>query len=134
MANTTRRQNVIHKDGSQVVRQPWLHISKIGESFPYISTSGCSYPYTTDENPSSAGLRDTAAIEMAQPDGKTFRIFDSKYEQLMLDNYVCQIICRKEMLVADDDPCTDCEPLDQRDLHIGFQQMIDAGTVRVMDA
>lgn len=123
----------INKDGNQVVRQPWLRINKLGERVPYISTTGTSYPYSTDADPSSAALCDTAGIEMGQPDGKTFTIFDSKYEQLMLDNYFGQIICRKATIVADDDPYIDRVPLDLRDWHTGLQQMIDAGAIKKCD-
>ena len=123
----------INKDGNQVVRQPWLRINKLGERVPYISTTGRSYPYTTDADPSSAALCDTAGIEMGQPNGKTYCIFDSKYEQLMLDNYFGQIICRKATIVAEDDPYIDRVPADLRDWHTGFQQMIDAGAIKKCD-
>ena len=123
----------INKDGNQVVRQPWLRINKLGERVPYISTTGRSYPYTTDADPSSAALCDTAGIEMGQPNGKTYCVFDSKYEQLMLDNYFGQIICRKATIVAEDDPYIDRVPADLRDWHTGFQQMIDAGAIKKCD-
>lgn len=123
----------INKDGNQVVRQPWLRINKLGRRVPFISTSATSYPYSTDASPSSAGLCDTAAIEMSQPDGKTFCIFDSKYEQLMLDNYFGQIICRKAKIVAEDDPYIDRVPVDLRDWRIGFEQMVDAGAIKKCD-
>ena len=123
----------INKDGNQVVRQPWLRINVDGQRVPYISTSALSYPYTTDAAPSSAGLCDTAAIEMAQPEGKTFCVFDSKYEQLMLDNYFGQVICRKAKIVAEDDPYIDRVPVDLRDWRTGFQQMIDAGAIKRCD-
>ena len=110
-----------------------LRINKLGERVPYISTSGRSFPYTTNGSPSSAGLCDTASIEMAQPDGKTYCIFDSKYEQLMLDNYFGQVICRKATIVADDDPYIDRVPLDLRDWRTGFQQMVDAGVIKCCD-
>ena len=129
----TQMECHINKDGNQVVRQPWLRINKLGERVPYISTTGRSYPYTTDADPSSAALCDTAGIEMGQPDGKTYCIFDSKYEQLMLDNYFGQIICRKATIVADDDPYIDRVPADLRDWHTGFQQMIDAGAIKKCD-
>ena len=129
----TQMECHINKDGNQVVRQPWLRINKLGERVPYISTSGRSFPYTTNESPSSAGLCDTASIEMAQPDGKTYCIFDSKYEQLMLDNYFGQVICRKATIVADDDPYIDRVPLDLRDWRTGFQQMVDAGVIKCCD-
>ena len=129
----TQMECHINKDGNQVVRQPWLRINKLGERVPYISTSGRSFPYTTDADPSSAALCDTAGIEMGQPDGKTYCVFDSKYEQLMLDNYFGQIICRKATIVADDDPYIDRVPLDLRDWHTGFQQMIDAGAIKKCD-
>ena len=57
----------INKDGNQALRQPWLRINNNGERVPYISTSARSFPYTTEAPPSSAGLCDTAGIEMVQP-------------------------------------------------------------------
>jgi len=123
----------INKDGNQVVRQPWLRINKLGKRVPYIGTGSTVYPYSNEVSPGSEGLCETAAIEMAQPDGKTFTIFDSKYEQLMLDNYFGQVICRKAKIVAEDDPYIERVPLDLRDWRIGFQQMIDAGAIKKCD-
>lgn len=123
----------INKDGNQVVRQPWLRINSLGERVPYISTSATSYPYNNDAGPSSAGLCDTAAIEMSQPGGKTFCIFDSKYDELMQQNYFGQIICRKATIVAEDDPYIDRVPLDLRDWHTGMDLMIEAGAIKCCD-
>lgn len=123
----------INKDGNQAVRQPWLRINKLGQRVPYISTSAVSYPYSNDAAPGPAGMCDTAAIEMSQPDGKTYVIFDSKYEQLMLDNYFGQVICRKAKIVAEDDPYISRVPADLRDWRIGFGQMIEAGAIKQCD-
>lgn len=123
----------INKDGNQVVRQPWLRLNKLGERVPYISTQGRSYPYTTEADPSSAALCDTAGIEMAQPGGKTFVIFDAKFDQLVSENYFGQIICRKATIVSEDDPYIDRVPADLRDWHTGFQQMVDAGAIKRCD-
>ena len=117
----------INKDGNQVVRQPWLRIN------PYIGTSARVYPYVNDASPSSEGLCETAAIEMSQPGGKTYCIFDSKYEQLMLDNYFGQVICRKGKILADDDPFYDRVPEYLRDWHTGFNDMVEAGVIRKCD-
>ena len=129
----TQMECHINKDGNQVVRQPWLRINKLGERVPYISTAGRSYPYTTNDSPSSAGLCDTAGIEMAQPDGKTYVVFDAKYDDLVTQNYFGQIICRKATIVAEDDPYIDRVPVDLRDWHTGFQAMLDAGAIKQAD-
>ena len=100
---------------------------------PFISTSATSYPYSTDAAPSSAGLCDTAAIEMNQPGGKTYCCFDSKFDQLVTDNFFGQIICRKAKIVADDDPYIDRVPEWLRDWHTGFQPMVDAGDIAKCD-
>lgn len=125
----TMMDSHINKDGNQPLRQPWLRINREGQRVPYISTSGMSYPYTAAAAPSSAGLCDTAAIEMSQPGGKTYCCFDSKYEQLTLDNYFKQIICRKAKIVAPDDPYIDRVPEWLRDWRTGFQIMIDNGAI-----
>lgn len=123
----------INKDGNQVVRQPWLRINRDGNRVPYIGTSARVYPYVNDASPSSEGLCETAAIEMSQPGGKTYCIFDSKYEQLMLDNYFGQVICRKGKIFADDDPFYDRVPEYLRDWHTGFNDMVEAGVIRKCD-
>ena len=119
----------INKDGNQALRQPWLRINVYGDRVPYISTSARSFPYVTDAPPSSAGLCDTAGIEMAQPGGKTFVCFDSKYDQLVTDNFFGQVICRKAKIVAPDDPFIDRVPEALRDWHTGFNTMVDAGAI-----
>lgn len=129
----TQMECHINKDGNQAVRQPWLRINSNGERVPYISTSGRSYPYTTDASPSSAGLCDTAAIEMSQPGGKTYCIFDSKFDELVSSNFFGQVICRKAMVVAEDDPYIDRVPTDFRDWHTGFDLMVEAGAIKRCD-
>ncbi len=120
----------INKDGNQALRQPWLRINRDGQRVPFISTSARSYPYTNEAAPSSAGLCDTAAIEMNQPGGKTYCVFDSKFDQLVQDNFFGQVICRKATIVAPDDPFIDRVPEWLRDWHTGFQQMIDGGAIK----
>ncbi|MEQ3363806.1 FAD-dependent oxidoreductase [Raoultibacter massiliensis] len=129
----TMMDSHINKDGNQALRQPWLRINRDGQRVPFISTSATSYPYNTDAAPSSAGLCDTAAIEMNQPGGKTYCCFDSKFDQLVTDNFFGQIICRKAKIVADDDPYIDRVPEWLRDWHTGFQQMVDAGAIAKCD-
>ena len=70
---------------------------------------------------------------LSQPGGKTYCIFDSKYEQLMLDNYFGQVICRKGKILADDDPFYDRVPEYLRDWHTGFNDMVEAGVIRKCD-
>jgi fumarate reductase flavoprotein subunit len=123
----------INKDGNQAVRQPWLRINREGNRVPYISFTGGAFPYATQGPPSAAGFCDTAAIEMTQPGGVTYAVFDSKYEQLVLDNYFKQGICRKAHIVAPDDPYIDRVPEWQRDWRTGFQLMIDGGAIKKCD-
>lgn len=119
----------INKDGNQALRQPWLRINRDGQRVPYMSTSSTNYPYTTDAPPSSAGLCNTAAIEMNQPGGMTYCCFDSKFDKLVTDNFFGQVICRKAKIVAEDDPYIDRVPEWLRDWHTGFQMMIDGGAI-----
>ena len=123
----------INKDGNQALRQPWLRINRDGQRVPYISTSGRSYPYVTDAAPSSEGLCETAAIEMSQPGGMTFCCFDSKFDQLVMDNYFGQVICRKAKIVAADDPYIDRVPEWLRDWHTGFNTMVEQGAIKKCD-
>ena len=123
----------INGDGNQVVRQPWLRINRLGQRVPFISTTGTSYPYSTDADASSAALCDTAAIEMSQPGGKTFCVFDAKYDELLSENYFGQLICRKPKIVADDDPYLDRVPTDLRDWHTGMDLMIEGGAIKKCD-
>lgn len=123
----------INKDGNQALRQPWLRINRDGQRVPYISTSGRSYPYSTDAAPSSEGLCETAAVEMSQPGGLTFCCFDSKFDDLVTENFFGQVICRKAKIVASDDPYIDRVPEWLRDWHTGFQQMIDGGAIKKCD-
>ena len=123
----------INKDGNQALRQPWLRINNNGERVPYISTSARSFPYTTEASPSSAGLCDTAGIEMAQPGGKTFVCFDSKFDELVTSNFFGQVICRKAKIVAPDDPYIDRVPEWLRDWHTGFDLMIEGGAIKKCD-
>lgn len=123
----------INKDGNQALRQPWLRINKNGQRVPYISSTGRSYPYTYDAPPSSAGLCDTGAIEMTQPDGVTFCCFDSKYEELVKENYFGQLICRKAKIIPADDPKIDRVPEWQRDWRTGFGMMVDRGAIKKCD-
>lgn len=129
----TMMDSHINKDGNQALRQPWLRINRDGNRVPYISTSARSFPYTNDAAPSSAGLCDTAAIEMSQPGGKTYCIFDSKFDELVTSNYFGQVICRKAKIVAADDPYIDRVPEWLRDWHTGFEMMIEGGAIKKCD-
>ena len=129
----TQMECHINGDGNQVVRQPWLRINRLGQRVPFISTTGSSYPYSTDAPASSGALCDTAAVEMSQPGGKTFCVFDAKFDDLMTQNYFGQLICRKPKIVADDDPYLDRVPVDLRDWHTGVQLMIDGGAIKCCD-
>ena len=82
---------------------------------------------------SSEGLCDTAAIEMSQPGGKTYCVFDSKFDELVSKNYFGQVICRKAKTVAADDKYIDRVPEFLRDWHTGFQMMIDGGAIKKCD-
>ncbi len=129
----TMMDSHINKDGNQPLRQPWLRINREGERVPYLSTSSTSYPYSNEAPPSSAGLCDTAAVEMSQPGGKTYCCFDSKFDKLVQENFFGQVICRKAKIVAKDDPFIDRVPEWLRDWHTGFQQMIDGGAIKKCD-
>lgn len=75
------------------------------------------------------GLTDQAALEVAQPNGVTYVCFDSKYEDLVTENYFGQAVCRVGKIIPDDDPCIDRVPEFQRDWRTGFNQMVDQGAV-----
>ena len=84
-------------DGNTVVRQPWLRIDKFGQRVPYFSTRGQSYPWVPTlpyMSADPAGLCDQACNEMAQPDGKTYVIFDDKWYDLLMNQTFGELICR----------------------------------------
>ncbi|NPD30458.1 FAD-dependent oxidoreductase [Eggerthellaceae bacterium zg-1084] len=120
----------INKDGNQAIRQPWLRINRLGQRVAFISSSATTYPYNPNAAPSSHGLCETAAIEMAQPGGKTYVIFDSKFDDLVSKNYFGQVICRKAKVVAEDDPFIERVPAWLRDWHTGFDMMVEAGAIK----
>lgn len=124
----------VNKDGNQAVRQPWLLINRMGQRVPYMSALGRSYPYeTVSEESLVTALTDQAAIEMSQPGGRTYVCFDSKYEQLVMDNYFKQSVCRVGKVVDENDELIDRVPEWQRDWREGFQNMVDAGAVKKCD-
>ncbi len=123
----------INKDGNQAVRQPWLRINKLGERVPYISVTSRAYPYVHDQPISSEGLCETGNIEMSQPDGKTFVVFDNKYDELLSQNYFQQAICRVAGTVAPDDPYIDRVPEELRDWRTGFNDMVEKGAIKKCD-
>lgn len=129
----TRMTAHINKDGNQAVRQPWLRINNRGERVPYLSFDYIQYPYKPNGGVMIHGLTDQASIEAAQPEGKTYVIFDSKYEDLVTANYFKQGICRVGKIVAEDDPLIDRVPEFQRDWRTGFNQMVEAGVVKKCD-
>lgn len=129
----TEMESHINKDGNQALRQPWLRINRHGKRVPYISTSATTFPYDPNSAPGSHGLCETAAIEMTQPGGKTYCVFDSKFDDLVKENYFGQVICRKAKIVAEDDPLIERVPEWLRDWHTGFQQMIDGGAIKKCD-
>lgn len=124
----------VNKDGNQAVRQPWLLINRTGQRVPFLSTAGSSYPFlNTDPNTLVTALTDQGAVEMSQPGGRTYVCFDSKFEQLVGDNFFKQSVCRVGKVIPDDDPLVDRVPEWQRDWRNAFQIMVDAGAVKECD-
>lgn len=124
----------VNKDGNQAVRQPWLLINRMGQRVPYMGALGRSYPYeTASKETLVTALTDQAAVEMSQPGGRTYVCFDSKYEQLVMDNYFQQAVCRVGKVVDENDELIDRVPEWQRDWREGFQNMVDAGAVKKCD-
>ena len=70
---------------------------------------------------------------MSQPGGRTYVCFDSKFEQLVGDNFFKQSVCRVGKVIPDDDPLIDRVPEWQRDWRNAFQIMVDAGAVKECD-
>ena len=125
----TRMDAHINKDGNQGIRQPWLRINNHGERVPYLGASYTAAPYAPSGNFMVHGLTDQAALEVAQPNGVTYVCFDSKYEDLVTENYFGQAVRRVGKIIPDDDPCIDRVPEFQRDWRTGFNQMVDQGAV-----
>ena len=78
-------------------------------------------------------LTDQGAVEMSQPGGRTYVCFDSKFEDLVNENYFKQSVCRVGKVIPDDDPLIDRVPEWQRDWRNAFQMMVDAGAVKECD-
>lgn len=129
----TRMTAHVNKDGNQALRQPWLRINRMGERVPYLGTTYVAYPYAPFGNEMVNGLTDQSAVEIMQPGGKTFVCFDSKYEDLVTQNYFKQGVCRVGKIIPDDDPLIERVPEWQRDWRTGFGQMLDAGAVKQCD-
>ena len=129
----TRMTAHINKDGNQGVRQPWLRINCNGERVPYLGATYTAYPYAPAGDVMVHGLTDQAAVEAAQPEGRTYVCFDSKYEDLVTENYFGQAVCRVGKIIPDDDPWIDRVPDFQRDWRTGFGQMVDQGAVKKCD-
>lgn len=92
-----------------------------------------AYPYAPAGDVMVHGLTDQAAVEAAQPEGRTYVCFDSKYEDLVTENYFGQAVCRVGKIIPDDDPWIDRVPDFQRDWRTGFGQMVDQGAVKKCD-
>lgn len=123
----------LNKDGNQAVRQPWLRINQMGQRVPYFSSAGSAYPYSCVDSEVVTGLTDQAATDSVQPGGGVFVCFDSKYEELVSENYFGQGVCRVAKIIPDDDPLIARVPDDQRDWRTGFQIMVDAGVIKKYD-
>lgn len=123
----------INKDGNQAVRQPWLRINQMGQRVPYFSSTGSAYPYAISDNTVCTGLTDGGAVESTQPGGGLWVCFDSKYEDLVNENYFAQTVCRVGKIIPEDDALISRVPLFQRDWRIGFQMMVDAGVIKQCD-
>ena len=129
----TDLESHVNKDGNQAVRQPWLRINQMGQRVPYWSSFGDTYPYAITGGEMINALTDLGATDSVQPGGGTFICFDSKYEQLVMDNYFAQGVCRVGKIIPDDDPLLARVPDWQRDWRTGFQMMVDAGAIKKCD-
>ena len=124
----------VNKDGNQAVRQPWLLINRMGQRVPYLSTTGTNSPFAnTSPDSLVTALTDQGAVEMSQPGGRTYVCFDSKFEDLVNENYFKQSVFRVGKVIPDDDPLIDRVPKWQRDWRNAFQMMVDAGAVKECD-
>lgn len=123
----------VNKDGNQAVRHPWLRINRMGQRVPYFSTLGVAEPYSCFGSEKCTALTDGAAVDSVQPGGGTFVCFDSKYEQLLIDNYFGQTVCRTAKIIPEDDPLINRVPTDQRDWRTGFARMVEAGAIKRCD-
>ena len=123
----------VNKDGNQAVRQPWLRINQLGERVPFFSSTGVSYPYACLENSDGNGLTDGGSVDAVQPGGGVFVCFDSKFDELLQQNYFGQSVCRVAKMIPEDDPLKDRVPDWQRDWHTGFNIMVDEGVIKKCD-
>lgn len=123
----------VNKDGNQAVRQPWLRVNQLGQRVPYFSSTGSAYPYTWADSPICTGLADQGAVDAVQPGGGVFVCFDSKFDDLLQQNYFAQSVCRVAKMIPDDDALVDRVPEWQRDWHTGFDLMVEEGVIKKCD-
>ena len=123
----------VNKDGNQAVRQPWLRINQLGQRVPFFSSTGSAYPYACADSPVCTGLADQGSVDSMQPGGGVFVCFDSKFDELLQQNYFAQSVCRVAKMIPEDDPLVDRVPDWQRDWHTGFDIMVEQGVIKKCD-
>lgn len=123
----------VNKDGNQAVRQPWLRINQLGQRVPFFSSTGSAYPYTCFDSPICTGLADQGAVDAVQPGGGVFVCFDSKFDELLQQNYFTQSVCRVAKMIPEDDALVARVPEWQRDWHTGFDIMLEEGVIKKCD-
>ncbi len=124
----TRMTAHVNKDGNQA-RAPTVAADQLrGERVPYLgATYRLPIRMRRRGDVTCHGLTDQAAVESVQPGGRTYVCFDSKYEELVMDELLRQGVCRVGRSFPTTIRWIDRVPDWQRDWRTGFQQMVDAG-------
>lgn len=78
------------RDGDRVCAQPWLMINRNGDRVPFVNGNCTGYPFDQDGD-YLEGFAIQANIEMSQPGGRCYVVFDSKYRDLITEGAFGQV-------------------------------------------
>ncbi|MGI6105564.1 MAG: FAD-dependent oxidoreductase [Raoultibacter sp.] len=123
------------QDGAtSTVRQPWLTIDALGNRVPFYSSS--IYPYSNAADPTrlADGLDETGAVHLTRFGGRSYVVFDSKFEEYTKDNALFKVKLDRALIdIPDDDPFADRIPKEQRDWHNGFNYAVENEAIKKCD-
>lgn len=92
----------VAQTGDTVAGQPWLMLNRCGERVPYFDGSSTALPYSSNGLYNN-GFAMQSSAEMAQPGGRAYVCFDSKYRANLESMYYKQVGPRYVSTAALDD-------------------------------
>lgn len=122
-------------DGAtSAVRQPWLTIDALGNRVPFFSSS--IYPYSNAADPTrlADGLDETGAVQLTRFGGRSYVVFDSKFEEYTKDNALFKVKLDRALIdIPDDDPKKDRLPESYRNWRNGFEYAVESEAIKKCD-